>query len=90
MFNRPVVATITTKLSGSGIAVSPVVKSRKRTGRHTIAITAVGGTAYIGGADVSADNGQPIAENTTYTIPVDTTRTDNVYYSGDIILTEFF
>lgn len=94
LFSRPVVRTKTTVIDGSGgavVAASDTVISKKEAGRHTISITASGGTVYIGGEDVTVSTGMPVADGETVTIPVATTRTDQVYITGgSAVLTEWF
>lgn len=93
MFNRPVSMVKTTKLTATNttLAASPEVMSKQLSGRHTISITASGSTVYVGGANVSKDNGMPVASNATVTIPVASDRADQVYVvGGTVILTEWF
>lgn len=93
MWNRPVTYAKTTVLNASAatVAASPTVLAKQYNGRHTISITAKGGTVYIGGADVSTANGMPLKDGERITIPVASDRSDNVYVvGGTVILTEWF
>lgn len=93
MFNRPVSRVKTSVLDATSAvaAASDSVLARQENGRHTVSITAKGGTVYIGGADVSAENGMPVEDGATVTIPVESTTTDNLYVvGGSVILTEYF
>jgi hypothetical protein len=93
MFNRPVSMVKTTKLNATNAtkAVSPEVMAKQLNGRHTISLAASGSTVYVGGADVTKDNGMPLAAGQVLTIPVASDRTDQVYViGGTVILTEWF
>ncbi len=93
MFNRPVSMVKTTKLTATNatLAASPEVMGKQYSGRHTISLAASGSTVYIGGADVTKDNGLPLAAGQIMTIPVSSDRTDQIYVvGGTVILTEYF
>ena len=93
MFNRPVSMVKTTKLTATNatLAASPAVVARQLGGRHTISLAASGSTVYVGGSDVTKDNGLPLEAGQVLTIPVSTDRVDQIYViGGTVILTEWF
>lgn len=93
MWNRPVTYAKTTTLNAATatVAASQEVLEKTYSGRHTITITANGGTVYVGDKNVSKSNGMPIADGESFTIPVASDRSDNVYVvGGSVILTEWF
>lgn len=93
MWNRPVTHAKNTVLNATTavVAASPEVLAKQYSGRHTVTITAKGSTVYVGGKDVTKDNGMPIASGESFTIPVASDRCDNIYVvGGSVILTEWF
>jgi hypothetical protein len=93
MFNRPVTVARTVVLDATAatVAASADVLAKKYSGRHTITLTAKGGTVYVGDSTVTASTGMPIKDGEHFTIPVASDRADNVYViGGTVILTEWF
>lgn len=94
-FNAPVSRVLTSVIDASGgakLAASDAVTSRQQNSRHTLTIANTGdATVYIGGSDVSADNGIPLAAGEKITIPVMTTNGDQVYVNGgSVTIAEWF
>lgn len=77
---------------GATLLAGVEVASRKENSRHTLTIANAGsGTVYIGGSDVTADNGIPLAAGEKITIPVMTTNHDQVYATGgSVVIAEWF
>lgn len=89
----PVSDVKTTVLDASAVtlAASPEVIARQRTGRHSIGITAGESVIYLGGKNVTAENGMAIPAGTTITMPVSNTSMESLYVvGGNCVLTEFF
>lgn len=88
MFNRPVSDCLTTALTGSGVLASTEVITRKRNGRHTV--TVLGSGAKIGSkSDIEAGKGLTLSDE-PFTIPVNSSDVDVLYYSGSVTLVEWF
>lgn len=92
LFNRPVTEMLTTAINAENAqpAASNGVLGRLRVGRHTITITAKANGVSIGGPDLTATNGRPVANGESVTIPVDSDEVAPVYVIGSVALTEYF
>lgn len=86
MFLKPVNEVLVTKLTAAGVAASPAVKAKQRSGRHTLIISATSAVKY-GDKDL-----QDIAipAGTSVVIPVTENRADQIYVSGACTICECF
>lgn len=92
LFNRPVNYIVSTAMTAETKAVlaSGGVIDGTRRGRHTITVSATADT-YIGGEDLTSDNGLKVAAGETFTMPVDPNMSlDNLNYIGTCVLVEYF
>ncbi len=94
-FNAPVSRVRTAVIDASGgatLLAGEAVASCKENSRHTLTVANKGdATVYIGGSDVTADNGIPLAAGEKMTIPVMTTNYDQVYAcGGSVVIAEWF
>lgn len=86
-FFRPISQCVTTEI-GAGVAASKDVISKKRGGRHAVAITAKADLMVCGSADDT--DGIKVKADETMVFPVTSDRSDQLYITGDATITEFF
>ena len=94
-FNAPVSRVTTCVVDASGgatLLASEEVKARQMNSRHTLTVANTGdATVYIGGKDVTAEDGLPLAAGEKITIPVMTTNADQIYaIGGSVTIAEWF
>lgn len=91
--STPVNDVLVTKIAATGGAKplgSQDVISGKRRGRHTITVTAIDAPAYIGGKNVTAALGVPVAAGETATLKITSSAADRLYVLGTVMLGEYF
>ena len=86
MFLKPVNEMLVTKLTAAGVAASPAVKAKQRSGRHTLIICATSAVKY--GDKDKQEITIPAGESVV--IPVTENRNDQVYVSGACTICECF
>lgn len=89
---NPVSFVISTALTAetATLAASNGVINESRAGRHGITITATAANTYIGGSDVTSENGTPLANGTSITLPMEPGNDGQIYFIGSIKLLEYF
>ena len=88
-----VVRTEKLTLGGSAVpAASEYTKTHQFSGRIALEVNNVegGGTVYVGGADVTEENGVPVKAGEYRVFPVQPTGTVYVTGSGEVRIAEYF